>query len=305
MAALRLNSGSLMPAIALGTYKLQGEVCTQTVQKALVEAGYRHIDTAAMYQNEAAIGAGLSLAYSQGVNRQDVFLTTKLWCNDYAAEKMRPALQRSLEGLGVDYLDLYMLHYPFAVTGCETYPPANPALEPIPMHQVWARMEEFVAEGLVKHIGVCNWPASMLLDTLSYSHIKPAVNQIEVHPYNPQRELVSFCQRNGVICSAFGTLGGVDYDHLALAEPLLSHPIVQELAQVYGKSPAQVLIAWTRSRGLAVVVKGSGLKHLRENLEAGNVHLSEEEVEKLSNLDRGLRFYARGFYKALNFPLFA
>lgn len=294
-----------MPAIALGTYKLQGEACTEAVRMALVEAGYRHIDTASMYQNEAAIGAGLSQAFSQGVARKDVFVTTKLWCNDYAAEQMRPALQRSLQALGVDYLDMYMLHYPFAVTGCETYPPATPALALIPMHQVWARMEEFVAEGLVKHIGVCNWPAAMLLDTLSYSHVKPAVNQIEVHPYNVQRDLVAFCQRNGVICSAFGTLGGVDYGHLALAEPLLSHPTIQELAQAYGQSPAQVLIAWTRSRGLAVVVKGSGLEHLRDNLAAENLRLSADDVEKLSGLDRGLRFYARGFYKALNFPLFA
>ena len=305
MAALRLNSGTLMPAIGLGTYKLQGDTCTETVRLALVEGGYRLIDTAAMYQNEAAIGAGLRLAFSQGIRREEVFITTKLWCNDYAADKIRPALQRSLQALGVDYLDLYMLHYPFAVSGCETYPPVHPVLEPIPMHQVWAQMEEFVDEGLVKHIGVCNWPAAMLLDTLSYSRIKPAVNQIEVHPYNVQRELVAFCQKQGVVCSAFGSLGGVDYGHLALAEPLMSHPVVQEIAHNYGKSPAQVLIAWARGRGLAVVVKGSGLEHLRDNWTAEDIHLSADHMEKLSGLDRGLRFYARGFYKALNFPLFA
>lgn len=305
MAGGRLRTGRVMPAVGLGTYKLQGEVCTQAVLTAIVDAGYRHIDTASMYQNESAIGAGLRLAFSQGIHREDLFLTTKLWCNDYEPDKMRPALLKSLENLGVQYLDLYLLHYPFAVSGCETYPPTNPVLLPIPMHQVWARMEQFVSEGLVRDIGVCNWPAAMLLDTLSYSTIKPAVNQIEVHPYNVQKDLVEFMQRQGVVCSAFGSLGGVDYGHLSLADPLLTHPLVLELAEKYAKSPAQILIGWARSRDITVVVKGTGLTHLRENKAAEDLKLSSEDVERVNALDRGIRFYARGFYKALQFPLFS
>jgi len=315
---LRLHSGDGMPAIGLGLWKVERENAARTVEDA-IRCGYRHFDCACDYANEAEVGAGLKDVLRSGVcRREDLWVTSKLWNTYHAAEHVRPALERSLNDLQLDYLDLYLIHFPLAlkyVPFDERYPPGwfyepqspRPKIEPahVPVSETWRAMEELVRAGKVHNIGVSNFNVSLLRDLLSYAEIPPAVLQAELHPFLTQEKLLRFCQENGIVVTAFSPLGAASYFQLGMAgegESALEQPAVRESALQHGKSPAQIVVRWGVQRGTAVIPKTTRRDRLRENLAIFDFELSAEEMTAINALNRNRRFNDPGEFceKAFN-----
>ena len=303
---LRLSTGDQLPAVGLGTWKLGRDRAAEVVGEA-IELGYRHLDCACDYGNEREVGAGLRAAMAQGLCRRDeLWITSKLWNTYHAAEHVRPACERSLRDLGLDYFDLYLIHFPIAqrfVPFQTRYPPEwrydpaaqNPRMEPasVPISETWRAMEGLVGAGLVKNIGVCNFGVSLLRDLLSYAEIPPAVLQVELHPYLTQEKLLRFCRENQIAVTGFSPLGAESYYSLGMARPdesVLEQPAVGNAALWHGRSPAQIVLRWAVQRGTAVVPKASGAEHLAENLALFDFELSAHEMQAISLLNRNRRF---------------
>ncbi|MDJ0869008.1 MAG: aldo/keto reductase [Myxococcota bacterium] len=309
---LPLASGARMPAVGLGLWKIAGANAPGIVETAL-RAGYRHLDSACDYGNEAEVGAGLRKALDAGVCRRDeLFITSKLWNTYHAAEHVRPALERSLRDLGLDHLDLYLIHFPIALRYVPfdvRYPPewlhepdaAEPRMEPAPVSiaETWGAMEDLVDAGLVRHIGVCNFGVSLLRDLLSYARVRPAVLQVELHPYLAQEKLLRFCGEQSIAVTGFSPLAAQSYFELDMAraaESVLEHATVVEVAQEVGRSPAQVVLRWGVQRGTAVIPKSQSPERLRENLALFDFELSAVQMDAISGLDRGRRFNDPGVF---------
>ncbi|MCA9414470.1 MAG: aldo/keto reductase, partial [Candidatus Omnitrophica bacterium] len=212
---LKLTSGRQLPTVGLGLWKIGRQSAADVVEQA-IEIGYRHLDSACDYANEAEVGEGIKRSLDSGaVKREDLWVTSKLWNTYHRAEHVRPALERTLSDLKLDYLDLYLIHFPIAqkfVPFEKRYPPdwffdpeaANPRIEldPVPVQETWRAMEQLVTEGLVREIGVCNFGCSLLRDLLSYAEIAPSVLQVEMHPYLTQEKLLCFCQESNIAVTA-------------------------------------------------------------------------------------------------------
>jgi len=293
-----------MPAVGLGWWKIAPEDCARVVTTSL-ELGYRHFDCAADYGNEVAIGKALEAELQAGsVAREDMWVTSKLWNTDHAPEHVRPAIERSLEDLRLEALDLYLIHFPIAlrhVPHAERYPPgwvADPErgrmeFSRVPLHETWAAMEEVRRAGLARHIGVCNFNSGLMLDLLSYAEVAPAVLQVEAHPRLAQERLLRFCREHGVVFTAFSPLASASYVELGMAdedESLVDAAPLREAAAAHGVSPAQVALRWGIQRGTAVIPKSSSEAHLRENLELFGFELSGREMAAISALDEGRRY---------------
>jgi D-xylose reductase len=303
---LPLSSGALLPAVGLGFWKVaQSQVAALVVEAAQV--GYRHFDCACDYGNEAEVGAGLQQAVQHGIcRREEMWVTSKLWNTYHAPEHVRPAVERSLRDLRLDYLDLYLVHFPIAqqfVPFEERYPPgwfydpaaAQPCMKPvaIPQRDTWEAMEELVKLGLVKHIGVSNFNCSLLRDLLTSVRIRPEVLQVELHPYLTQEKLLRFCQEQQIAVTAFSPLGAASYFSLQMAEAheaVLEQPIVQAIARAHRKTPAQVVLRWGVQRGTAVIPKTSQYNRLRENLAIYDFSLQADEMQAIAALNRHRRF---------------
>ena len=289
----------MIPKISFGTYKLKPEECFEAVTSA-IKCGYKGIDTASMYKNEAEIGRAITEC---GVPRSELYITGKCWSNDL--DDPRRECLKSIENLQCKYLDLYLIHWPFALYGAENYPEGNFGLRRIPMHVIWGNMESLVDEGLCKAIGFCNFPAVLTNDLLGYARVHPACNQVEVHPYNASIKLQAFHTANNITTQAFGVLGGVEYTHLAPEKtPLAQHELVTGFAEKYGKTPYQILIAYAASRGIPVVCKSKTPERQVENLEATEITLKEDEIDALNGLDTNLHFYGAKFLDHTGLPLF-
>src|ERR1700760_4033474 len=245
--ALNNGSGSI-PALGFGT-SLSDNTKTVNAVKAAVEVGFRHLDAAERYRNEAQVGAALKeLFTAKTVRREDLFLTTKLWNNNHRPDRVKPALQASLNRLGVDAVDLYLVHTPFAFSPGDDQDPRDPhgAIvydDGITLAETWAAMEALVDEGLTGAIGLSDIDAEGTRAIIDTARIKPAVVEVESHPYHPQWELHEYGKSQGIILLAFASLGH------ALEPRLLDDPLVVSLASRYGKTPAQVLLAWGIQRG--------------------------------------------------------
>jgi D-xylose reductase len=321
---MQLRSSDALPAVGLGFWKVPRDRAAGLVQDAIA-AGYRHLDCACDYGNEPEVGAGLRAAIDRGLcRREELWVTSKLWNTYHAREHVRPAIERSLADLALDYLDLYLIHFPIALAYVpfETrYPPewlfdpaaANPRMQPAkaPLRETWRAMEELVAAGLVRNIGVCNFGVSLLRDLLSYATIPPAVLQVELHPYLKQEKLVRFCRENDIAVTGFSPLGAGSYVSLGMAQPgesVLEEPVVQAAAQQHDKTPAQVVLRWAIQRGTAVVPKTIHPDRLRENIALFDFELSAAEMQAIAALDRGRRFNDPGVFceAAFNtfFPIF-
>jgi D-xylose reductase len=317
---LELASGARLPAVGLGLWKVPPAGAPGLVQEAL-RAGYRHLDSACDYGNEEAVGAGIAAALRDGAcRRDDLFVTSKLWNTYHRAEHVRPAAERSLRDLGLEHLDLYLIHFPIALAYVpfeERYPPewlhdpdaAEPRMQPVdvPLHETWRAMEELVRTGLVRHVGVCNFGVSLLRDLLAYAEIPPAVLQVELHPFLAQPRLLRFCRERGVAVTGFSPLGAQSYFELGMAEPeeaLLEQPTVREIAQSVGRTPAQVLLRWGVQRGHAVIPKTTRPERLRENLALFDFALAPDQMERISSLDRGRRFNDPGVFCEAGFGTF-
>lgn len=299
---ITLNNGAKMPSVGLGTWKSQPDEARQAVEYALGEGGYRHIDCAAVYGNEAEIGQAFGRVFSSGkVKRDEVFITSKLWCTAHAKGDVEAACRKTLQDLQLEYLDLYLMHWGIAVQNV-VGGQVNQRDEPldgsgvlltanVSIRETWQAMENLVKKGLVRAIGVSNFTGALLVDLLSWAHTFPAVNQIELHPYNQQSRLVDFCHYRGIGVTAYSPLGSPGNMKDREGQPsLLKDSKVIEIARAHKKSAAQVLIRWAIERGTAVIPKSVTAARIKNNLEVFDFELSKEEVAILGTLEKKHRF---------------
>jgi D-xylose reductase len=312
ISTMRLASGAAMPAVGMGLWKIANSAVAELVEQAAA-VGYRHFDCACDYGNEAEVGTGLQKAIERGLcRRDDLWITSKLWNTYHRRDHVRLAVERTLQDLKLDYLDLYLIHFPIALEYVpleNRYPPgwfhdpAEPAPQmkfaPVPLAETWAALEELVAAGLVKHIGVCNFNCALLRDLLSYARVRPEVLQVELHPYLTQEKLLRFCREARIAVTGFSPLGASSYLALNMAtadESVLRQPAVTAAAERLGKSPAQIVLRWAIQRGTAIVPKTSQRERLAENLALFDFELSSDEMQAISSLDRGRRFNDPGLF---------
>jgi diketogulonate reductase-like aldo/keto reductase len=255
-----LNNGVAMPRLGLGVYQTGPGRETRTAVLAALELGYRLVDTAAVYGNERDVGAALR---ESGVPREQVFVTTKLWNSDHGYQRTLRAFDSSLRALGLDVLDLYLLHWPV----------------PNVRLQSWLALERLLLEGRARAIGVSNFTIPHLSELLDAGDVAPAVNQIELHPFLPQIELVAFCHGRGVQVEA--------YSPLARGERM-DHPALQRIARGHRKSPAQVMIRWSLQRGLVTIPKSARRERIAENADVFDFTLEPAEMKDLDGLNEEL-----------------
>ncbi|XP_045601500.1 glyoxal reductase [Procambarus clarkii] len=273
--AVTLSNGIFMPLIGFGTYKIHGREIINTVTKTALQAGYRSFDTAAVYRNEHDLGEALQKFMPEfGLAREDIFVTSKLSPRDQGREECKRAFSQSLAALKVDYLDLFLIHWP----GAQKLKPEDPRNQVL-RNESWASLEEIYKSGKVRAIGVSNYTVSHLKDLLRHSTVVPHVNQVEYHPYCLQKELKQFCQSQGIYLQAYSSLGTT-----VEKSPLLHDRTLTCVAKRLSHSPAQVLLRWATQQGIGVLPKSTNEKHIRENIQL-NFCLSDEDLEALSNLN--------------------
>jgi alcohol dehydrogenase (NADP+) len=302
MRSVAFANGDRMPLLGLGTWKADPGQVTSAVREA-IRQGYRHIDCASIYGNEREVGAAIREAIANGeVTREQLWITSKLWCNSHGRENVEPALRRTLADLGLDWLDLYLVHWPVAIDPAVGFPSAAGELLPPSderLRATWDGMEAALDAGLTRHIGVSNWSVRKLQDLLQHGRIRPEVNQVELHPLLQQPDLVAFCSAEGIHLTAYSPLGSGDRPaHLKAAdEPvLLEHPVIAAIAAEHGCSAAQVLLAWHLCRGISTIPKSVNPERLRENLAAAAIELSPADLERIAALDQGLRLVDGSFW---------
>jgi diketogulonate reductase-like aldo/keto reductase len=284
-----LNNGSgEIPALGFGT-SLSDNRKTRDAVKTAVEVGFRHLDGAERYRNEAQVGAALKELFAdETVRREDLFVTTKLWNNNHRPERVKPALQASLDRLGLDAVDLYLVHTPFAFQPGDDQDPRHPhgAViydKGVTLEETWSAMEALVDEGLSRAIGLSDIDAERAREIIDTARIKPAVVEVESHPYHPQWELHELCGRHGIILLAFAALGH------ALEPRLLDDALIVSIAQRFEKTPAQVLLAWGIQRGTAVLTGSVTPSRIKENFDV--TALPESAIQEISEqLQTRIRF---------------
>ncbi|CDH51044.1 xylose reductase [Lichtheimia corymbifera JMRC:FSU:9682] len=298
-------SGDKMPLIGFGCWKVTPDVAPETIYNA-IRCGYRLIDSASNYKNEQAIGKGIKMAIDEGiVKREDLFITTKLWSTYHKKEHVRKACEKQLADLGLDYVDMFLVHFPLPLKYVpieEKYPPGwyQPGEETItldraPMHECWAEMEKLVEAGLVRNIGVSNFNVQLLMDMLTYANIKPSLLQVELHPYLQQEHLVKWVQAQGIAVTAYSSFGPTSFvstgsRRAKSVEPLFENPVIKDIAAKYNRNPSEVALRWSLERNVAVVPKSLNVDRMKMNLEALNWSMDEEDVQAINQLDMGLRF---------------
>jgi diketogulonate reductase-like aldo/keto reductase len=275
-----LNNGSgAIPALGFGT-SLSDRTKTRDAVKAAVKVGFRHLDAAERYRNEAEVGAALIELFADGtVRRDELFVTTKLWNNNHRPERVKSALQASLDRLGLDTVDLYLVHTPFAFKPGDDQDPRDPhgAViydDGVTLEETWAAMESLVDEGLTGAIGLSDIDVEGVKRIAQTARIKPAVVEVESHPYHPQWELHQLRETDGIILLAFASLGH------GLEPRLLDDPLIVSTAQRWGKTPAQVLLAWGIQRGSAVLTGSVNPARISENFDV--TALPESAVQDIS-----------------------
>lgn len=275
--AYKLNNGVNMPAVGLGVFRSEPKE-TVTAVRAAIACGYHLIDTAALYMNEEQVGEAVR---SSGVSRESIFVTTKLWISDYGYDRALHAFDRSLRKLGLEFLDLYLIHWPVPVSFEATVSSYKAAIT-------------LLGQGRVGAIGVCNFGRDNLEKLVDATGHVPAVNQVELHPFFNQAELRHFHQERGIITQAWSPIGGVKrYGAKAqtskeIVDPL-SHPTVVRLAERHGKTPAQIILRWQLELGNAPIPKSVRAERIAENIDIFDFALTSEEVQAINALDSGER----------------
>jgi 2,5-diketo-D-gluconate reductase A len=256
---VELGEGVEMPVLGFGVFQIPADDTEQAVIAAL-ETGYRSIDTARSYMNEEAVGRALTAG---GIPRDELFITTKLWVEDQGEEKARRAFEASLERLGLDYLDLYLIHQPFG-----------------DYYGSWRAMEELHRQGLARAIGVSNFYPDRLVDLIEHSETPPAINQVECHPFFQRADYQELMRERGVQIESWGPFAEGRNN-------LFSDPTLSEIGEAHGKSVAQVVLRWLVQRGVVVVQKSVRPERMRENIDVFDFELKDEEMERIAGMDRG------------------
>lgn len=289
---IALHNGYLVPTLGLGTWNADKKFVADAIKHAILETGYRHIDCASIYGNEKEIGGALeAIVSAQKIKREDLFVTSKLWNTDHEPEQVERACKQTLADLALDYLDLYLVHWGIAfVSGKEAEPIRNGQVEmaAISIQQTWKAMESLVKKGLVKSIGVANFTTMMLVDLLTYARIKPVINQVELHPYNAQVNLVEFCRHYDISMTAYSPLGSPG---LKQKGPVLLEDIdLKSIAKKHRRTVAQIVLRWALQRGTIPIPKSTNTGRLDENFDVFDFSLSESEMRLINGLDRGYRY---------------
>lgn len=259
-----LNDGNKIPQFGLGVYMIMGDAPTKETCLEALKLGYRHIDTAHAYQNERGVGAAIK---ESGIPREKIWVTTKLWPSEYGEGKTAEAIDKMLERLGMDYIDLLLLHQQFG-----DYLGA------------WKDMEKAVKAGKVKSIGISNFESERLEEICEAATIKPSVLQVECHPYYQQNDLKKRIEKYGTIIESWYPIGHGDKN-------LLNEPVFTELAEKYQKNNVQIILHWQIQEGNIVFPKSTNLVHLRDNIDVFDFELTEDEMNKIKALDKGVRFF--------------
>ncbi|GES60386.1 D-xylose reductase [Aspergillus terreus] len=302
---IKLNSGFDMPLVGFGLWKVNNDTCADQVYEA-IKAGYRLFDGACDYGNEVEAGQGVARAIKEGiVKREELFIVSKLWNSFHDGDKVEPICRKQLADWGVDYFDLYIVHFPVAlkyVDPAVRYPPGWSAkgdgsieFSNASIQETWTAMETLVDKKLARSIGVSNFSAQLLMDLLRYARVRPATLQIEHHPYLTQPRLVEYAQKEGIAVTAYSSFGPLSFLELQVPNatnisPLFEHDVVKAVADKHGKTPAQVLLRWSTQRGIAVIPKSNNPTRLSQNLEVTGWDLEQSEIDAISALDIGLRF---------------
>ncbi|MFI0445675.1 aldo/keto reductase [Actinomadura sp. 6N118] len=264
MQNITLNNGVVMPQVGFGVWQVPDDEAYAAVTEAF-DAGYRSIDTARIYENEEGVGRAIA---DSGLPREEMFITTKLWNTDHARDDALRAFDASLSRLGLEYVDLYLMHWPM--------PGVNKYVE------AWQAMEEIYADGRAKAIGASNFTAETLTRLIKETGTVPAVNQIELHPYLAQAEMRVFHAEHGIATEAWSPLGQ--------GKGLLGDPALTPIAEKLGKSPAQVVLRWHLQRGNIVIPKSVTPARIKENIDVFNFELDAADMRRIDALDKGKRF---------------
>ncbi|MFD2036132.1 aldo/keto reductase [Belliella marina] len=308
MKTLTFNNGDKMPILGLGTWKSKPGEVYQAILWA-IEAGYRHIDCAAIYHNENEVGEAFRKAFADGmVTREELFITSKLWNDCHRKEDVKKGLLKSLSDLKLDYLDLYLVHWPISFkkgVGFAENREEYFTYSDVPLSQTWRGMQAIKAEGLVKHIGMSNFNIAKLKEIIAVGGDGPEMNQVEMHPYLRQEKLVGFCKSNGILMTAYAPLGSGDRSNSIKKadEPnLFEDKQIKSMASKYGVSAAAILLAFSVNREIAVIPKSVNQDRIIQNLEAAEIVFDQEDLEQLLQIKDQYRFIDGTFFTGSKSP---
>jgi len=302
--SIKLNNGKEMPLVGFGLWKVNNDTCADQVYNA-IKTGYRLLDGACDYGNEKEAGQGVKRAIDEGlVKREELFIVSKLWNSFHDKERVKPIAKKQLADWGIDYFDLFIIHFPIALKYVDPsvrYPPGffdesdKLTFSKAPLSETYAAMEELYDEGLIKAIGISNYNGALLLDVERYAKHIPQTLQIEHHPYLVQQDLLDLCKARDIAVTAYSSFGPISYHELDMQKakdaPLLfEHATIKSVSEKHGKTPAQVLLRWATQRGVAVIPKSNNQGRLAQNLNVCDFDLSQDEINQISALDQGLRF---------------
>lgn len=279
-----LGNGVLMPVVGFGSSRIEDDRFHEILYHAIVQNGYRHIDTASYYDNEEAIAKVLIDVFKNTeIKREDMFIVTKVW--NHEKDDIKAALERSLKRLQLSYVDMYLIHWPVQYSGFKE----NCIQIKLPLHKQWPRMEECQKLGLTRSIGVSNFNFQLLNDLLTYAEIRPAANQIELNPFVNQYHFVEWMKKEKIVPIAYCPTGGKAKKNGEDKNNMLKDKTIVEIAEKHQKSVGEIILAWGVARGHVIIPKSTNFERQKQNIDCKFIDLTKEEIEKVNSINRNLR----------------